>query len=271
VGPHSALLSTVDSGVGASLREMSVPSGETSLLTPTQFCLDRAWELVQIHQPRVVRGRARPGGGLRHTRGVFTTIFICTGNRCRSPLAEACLKRAAPFEWLRVRSAGTLDLGPAVPPAEMVRVAAEHGLDLSSHQAHWLHDVGLPSADLVIGMALEHVATAVTKGGAPADKSFTLSELAELLDRLPPDSGDDAERGARSMVERAHALRAERGAFVSSQDIPDPLGGPRRAYEEVAAQIEQLCRRVTAGLFGEPAQKPSEVSVKPADGRLRHQ
>lgn len=180
---------------------------------------------------------------------MFRIFFICTGNRCRSPLAEVCLKKEAPYDWLEVHSAGTLDLGPAVPPAEMSRVAAQHGFDLSSHQARWLQDMPLAEADLVVGMALEHVAAAVVEGGAKAERAFTLTELVALLEELVPGSGDDAEARALDLIARAHELRSDQRRFVASQDIPDPIGGPRRAYEEVTKQIEDLCARLAARLF----------------------
>ncbi len=170
---------------------------------------------------------------------MFKVVFVCTGNRCRSPLAEACLRKAVPEPWLEVSSTGTLDLGPV-----------ELGIDLSGHRARPLEGAGLADADLVVGMTLEHVASASVNGGAPAERSFALVELTELLRKTETPRAEDPEARARAVVEGAQALRLAGVSFAPATDITDPLGGPRRLYRQVTEQIGELCNELASALTG---------------------
>lgn len=180
---------------------------------------------------------------------MFEIVVICTGNRNRSPLAEASLKEATAGLPVQVSSAGLLDLGDVPVLDETLEVARRVGLDLSAHRARCLSNVDVSGADLVLGLEWEHVATAVVDHRAPADRSFTLLELAELLDGVPePDAGDPEER-ARRLVEAAHARkRSQRGPAVGTS-IPDPFGGPLDGFVQMAATVRAAAHRVARHLF----------------------
>lgn len=76
-------------------------------------------------------------------------LVMCLGNICRSPYAEGVLRRELP--GLEIRSAGFLDSGrPA--PREAVSVAAERGVNLSSHLSAQVTNEALAWADLVLVM-----------------------------------------------------------------------------------------------------------------------
>ncbi|TFG66300.1 MAG: low molecular weight protein arginine phosphatase [Gemmatimonadales bacterium] len=88
-------------------------------------------------------------------------LFVCSGNTCRSPMAEVIARAVAAqhgfdFEF---RSSGVMarDGSPASDLA--LSVAAAHGLDLSGHQARGLAPDDLEWADLVLGMTYTHVDT----------------------------------------------------------------------------------------------------------------
>ena len=181
---------------------------------------------------------------------MFHVVFICTGNRCRSPAAEGWLRHFAARAPLEVRSVGLLDLGEATPPRDMIEVARKIGLDLGAHRARPMTSTDLGRIDLVVGLALEHVAAAVVEAGSPVEKTFMLTEVVRLLEEIEPPETDDLEERARIAVERAHEVRSRSKSFRPGEDVADPIGGPRSGYVYMIEQVQDLCRRLTIGLFG---------------------
>ena len=96
-------------------------------------------------------------------------------------------------------------------------------------------------------MTLEHVATAVVDGGADPEKSFTITELVRLLELSAPKPTQSPEEAA-AVVARAHASRIEQKTFVPADDIEDPMGGTRKAYEAMANRLDDLCKRMATGI-----------------------
>lgn len=178
----------------------------------------------------------------------FDAVFICTGNRFRSPLAAATFAAAARGRPVCVRSCGTLQLHGAPALAEAVALSLPHGIDLSAHRSCCLDDLDLREADLVAGFEPKHVARAVVDAGAPVAKTFLLGDLVEALEAgAPPEDGEDPLLRARRAVSSAHERRPRPGA--GPPPIPDPYGGRPGEYEDAAARVRGLALRLADALF----------------------
>ena len=179
-------------------------------------------------------------------------VFICTGNRFRSPLAAAIFGDAAAKHGVpvTVESVGTLDTGspPAFP--ETIEHAERFGLDISDHRARHALAVDLTGADVVIGFERTHVAFAIVDAGVPAEKAFTLPELVQLLELEDvPVRRPDAAQGARLAIDQASARRVALGRTPGSPEIVDPVTVPRRVWAQVADEIHDLVGRLAHELF----------------------
>jgi protein-tyrosine-phosphatase len=184
--------------------------------------------------------------------GDLHVVFVCTGNRFRSPLAEAAFRKWSKSVPVHVSSLGTVNAGPLPPFPETFEQSRRLGLDLSSHRARSIAKEELRRADVVVGFERGHIATAVVDYETDRDRVFTLPELVELIeleDGDPPRS-DDPVANARGSIERAAALRLAMGRPPGRPEIPDPVTEPEVGYARTADEIDDLVARLARGLFG---------------------
>ncbi|MGH2750802.1 MAG: low molecular weight phosphatase family protein [Actinomycetota bacterium] len=178
----------------------------------------------------------------------FHILFVCTGNQCRSALAEVMTRALTAELPVEVSSAGTHAVHPTPSPAESLWAATMLGYDLNAHLSRPLEDAKPEAADLVIGFELGHVATAVVDRDADRTKTFLLPQLVRELENLDPVASGDPVVGARAQVAAAHDRRGSAPPMLEDQ-IADPMGRSPRTHEEAARTIEALCRALVAGLF----------------------
>jgi protein-tyrosine phosphatase len=145
----------------------------------------------------------------------FVLVFVCTGNTCRSPMAETLARRLIAQRLnckvdeleehgVIVASAGLAAAmgGRASPQA--VEVMRSQGLDLNQHESQPLNEQLVRHADLILTMTRGHRESIISQWPAAAPRTFVLRE-------------DEA-------------------------DVADPVGGPAELYRRCAEQIEAELR-----------------------------
>jgi len=183
----------------------------------------------------------------------FAVAFVCTGNRFRSPLAEYILRRSVDGRAVTIDSFGTLDTGTAPPLPAAVAAARRFGIDITQHRARVLTPGELSQMDLVLGFERMHILTAVVDGGAARDRSFTLPEFVELIERLDDPRSSGAATRARALVRGSAALRAPDPQLLSVPELSDPLRRTPVEQEWIAEEIRTLVQRLAQVLFGAAA------------------
>lgn len=189
----------------------------------------------------------------------FSILSVCTGNICRSPVAELLLAHAlSPIAAVRVESAGTGALVGSGVPEQAQRLAAAGGVDASSHRARQIDAGMIRGTDLVVAMSREHRRIIVEAVPAAMRRAFTLRELARIADALEPrlaqavaDAGaTTAEDGMRAGVALAAALRGtvQPPASPDEFDIVDPYRRSDETYARSYAELAPAAARVASYL-----------------------
>lgn len=178
----------------------------------------------------------------------LTILTVCTGNICRSPLAEVLLRARLESLGVRVHSAGTHALVGHGMPEPALELAAQAGADPSTaaaHLARYLVEPLLADADLVLTMAREHRSHVVKMMPNRLRRTFTVREFARLASTLSTEAARAAAdaAGENPQDRFAAVLRAvaeQRGltqGVAEDDDVVDPYRRSRETYARSAGQL----------------------------------
>jgi protein-tyrosine phosphatase len=200
-------------------------------------------------------------------------LFVCTGNLCRSPVAER----------LTAARAHRSGLGDDVV-VESAGVAAASGQPMHPHSAAALVRLGgdptgfrsrpfsaelATDAELVLTMTRRQRRAVLEQTPRGLRRTFTLREAADLLPRadLTGVAGLPPAARARELGLRLDAARAGRRSSAAD-DIDDPIGGKAAAHLAVAEAVAAALAPLADVLFGPPsADRTGAVPHQVADAR----
>lgn len=186
---------------------------------------------------------------------MFRVLFVCTGNICRSPMAELMLRQGLGdrAEEIVVASAGTAGLVDVPMEPFAVEVLRDRGIDGTGFRSKGLQAFMVESADLVLTATRDHRAAAATLSPRSVRRLFTIREfdrLTSALDASALPAGDPAAR-ARALVEAAAGQRGlVRADKPRDDDVIDPYRGPRQGFVDCAALLSSALARPLALLTG---------------------
>jgi len=189
----------------------------------------------------------------------FSILTVCSGNICRSPLAEQLLRTGlAPWPEVQLASAGTIGLTGEAMPVQAADLSRHFGGDPSNHVAQLLTEEHLANADLVFAMSREHRRAIVELVPRAIRYTFTIREFARLVNDLTEDDLQDAAAlPVDDVVGRFSSLIAlaasQRGAVPppASPEDDDVIDPYRRSDQVYVQSAQQLLPAVNAviGLF----------------------
>jgi protein-tyrosine-phosphatase len=134
-------------------------------------------------------------------------LFVCTGNICRSPMAEGLLKKMRGD--FSVSSAGISAVTGWAPPIEAAEVMEGYGVDISNHRATQVSEEMIENSDLILTMGRHHKEWIKNRYPQADGKIFTLKEYAG-----------------------------------TGTDIEDPYGSSKDFYEVIAEEITEALKKV---------------------------
>lgn len=139
-------------------------------------------------------------------------LFVCTGNTCRSPMAEALLKHVKNSDQLEVRSAGVFAIDGNDASRYAIEALSEKGIQCS-HQSSSLSKELVEWATIILTMTNNHKQSVIDLYPRAGRKTYTLAEYV---------ARDDEEK----------------------RDITDPYGGSLHIYRQTLSDLEGLIKKL---------------------------
>ncbi|MFB1051525.1 low molecular weight protein arginine phosphatase [Paraliobacillus sp. JSM ZJ581] len=185
----------------------------------------------------------------------MNVLFICTGNTCRSPMAQALLQQKSS---VNVQSAGVF-ASEGAPASEATQTSLSSIGVTCQHQSQPVTTELLDWADLILTMTMNHKETLLTNYSQVYDKTYTLKEYVLLDGEFTWEKLKNAyrrleEKRATIVYEKDQMqteqqmrafLREEQDEIdriereMPNYDIADPFGGNAEVYQETMKEMEK--------------------------------
>ena len=187
--------------------------------------------------------------------GTFSVLVVCTGNICRSPLAEQLLRArfGAAGMSVIVRSAGTSALEGSDMTDEAAALAQQYGGTGGGHIARQLTSDLVANADLVLTATREHRHAVVALHPRAARYAYSLTQFARLVDAVDLETLDrSGSDGHSALLDEVAATRgfAPPPEHPDLDDIADPYRLSQQSYDEAGRAIDAAITTIVAGVGG---------------------
>lgn len=154
---------------------------------------------------------------------IKSILFVCTGNSCRSIMAEGLMKDALKRlgkENIKVSSAGANAIDGFHPTLETIEAMKREGVDVSGFKSRYLTDEMIKNSDLILVMAAHHIDSIIQRVPQAASKTHILKQYGY----------------------------SKGSSACEDSDIPDPIGKSLEVYEHTLGEIKREVDRI-AGLL----------------------
>jgi protein-tyrosine phosphatase len=190
----------------------------------------------------------------------FTVLVVCTGNICRSPVAERLLQAQSEAQGfpVRVLSAGTQSMVGHDMTPEAAHLAAHYGADPADHRSQQLTDELITDADLILTATRDHRSNVVSLRPRAARYTFTLNQFARLLpgavESISASSVELVQTPRPDLATQLRALVAEVAAtrgfsppppHPDDDDIEDPYRQSTAVYARVGTILNATVTQIT--------------------------
>ena len=187
---------------------------------------------------------------------LYVILFVCTGNTCRSPMAEAFLKDHFMKTSLEIEviSAGIEAKKDAGATEKAIRVMKNFNIDISDHSTRLISRDIVEKAELVIAMTRPHELSISKIQQQARNRTFLAGEivrLGSLASKLEESSS------FKSWIEELHSARG--GHMTSGRagdEVLDPFDKPLEEYEKIAMRINGICEVLCKLLTSEANKNP---------------
>lgn len=199
----------------------------------------------------------------------FSILIVCTGNLCRSPMAQATLRHGldaqlAPSERHRLHVASAGVRAPQDAPLERntSRVLTERGIPMNGFRSRRLDPSMVESAGLVLTASRSQRLVIGQERPEAYGRTYTLREFADLLQEVDPAQlpAGPVERAAR-VVTLAREIRGLRAPLSPDLiDIDDPIGQRLPAFRRCLDAVLEAVAPIVAVLAPGPSVVPEDTT-----------